>query len=118
MVVVVATWMEQRSTVRLVSRVPSFFCGDRTIEINTSLESAWSTKLISVGIIVNRGRLDEVEQVIDCADSGANRFLLPVRFLVNSSIVPSNVAISSQKRNGAPCSEPNQICPGSAQDHR
>ena len=48
-----------RSTVSLVSRVTSFFCDGRTIEINTSLESSWSTKLTSVGIAVNRGIFDE-----------------------------------------------------------
>ena len=42
-------------TVRLVSRVLSFSCDGRTVEINIPLESSWSMKLISVDIIVNRG---------------------------------------------------------------
>ena len=44
-------------------------------ETNTSLESSWSTKLISVGIVVNRGQLDELELVIDSAARSVNRLL-------------------------------------------
>ena len=45
------------------------------IEINTSLESSQSPIFISVGFDLNRGQLNELEQVIVCAYSGANRFL-------------------------------------------
>ena len=48
-------------TVSLVSRDLSLFCGGRTVAINTPLESAWSKKLISEGIVVNRVQLDELE---------------------------------------------------------
>ena len=61
--------------VSLVSRVPRFRCGGGMVEINTSIESPWSTKLISVDIVVNRGQFDELKQVIDSADRGVNRFL-------------------------------------------
>ena len=60
--------------VSLVSRDPMFRCSGRTIELNTSLERSWSTRLISVGLVVNRGIFDELEQVIDCAARSVNRF--------------------------------------------
>ena len=63
------------TTVSLVSRVPSFCCDGRTVRINTPIESVWSEKLTSVGIVVNRGIFGELEQVIDCAARSVNRFL-------------------------------------------
>ena len=62
-------------TVSLVSRVPSLCCDGRMVEINTSIESAWSTELIFVGIVVNRAIFGELEQVIVCAARSASRFL-------------------------------------------
>ena len=69
------TKLPQHTTVSLVSRDPSFCCDDCMVEINTPLESAWSTKLISVGTVVNRGMFDELEQVIVCAARSVHRFL-------------------------------------------
>ena len=63
------------STVHLVSRDPRFRCGGRTIELNTSIESALSIKLKFVTFDLNRGHLDELELVIDCAARSVNRFL-------------------------------------------
>ena len=62
-------------TVNLVSRRHGFFPGGRLVEINTSLESSWSPIFISVGFDLNRGQLDELEQVIVGAIWCRNRFL-------------------------------------------
>ena len=51
----------QNTTVSLVSSHPRFRCSGCTIELNTSLENAWSTKLISVVVSSNRGQLGELE---------------------------------------------------------
>ena len=67
----------QSATVNLVSHVHGFFPGGRLVEINTSLESSWSPIFISVGFNLNRGQLDGLEQVIDCAARSVNRFLQP-----------------------------------------
>ena len=72
MLVVATEW---NNTVRLVSRDLRFRCGDHTIELNPSLESAGSTKLKFVTFDLNRGQLDELEQVIDSAARSVNRFL-------------------------------------------
>ena len=48
-------------TVSLVGREPRFRCDGRMVEINTSLESPWSTKLKSIAFNLNRGHLDELE---------------------------------------------------------
>ena len=61
----------------LVSRDLWFCCGRRMVEMNTSIESAWSTKSISVGFVVNRDQLDELEQVTYIAPRTVNRFLYP-----------------------------------------
>ena len=61
--------------IRLVRRDPEFRCSCRTIELNTSLEGSWSTKLVSVGFSSHRGQLDELEQVIDSAARIVNQFL-------------------------------------------
>ena len=63
------------TTISLVSRDPSFCCGSRTVEINTPLESVWSTKLIFVAFDCNRAIFDEQEQVIDSEARSVNRFL-------------------------------------------
>ena len=68
------------------------------VEIDTSLASSWSLKLISVGFVVIRGQIDELEQVLVCASSGASRFLRPETF-VNSSTVPYCIAMERQKQN-------------------
>ena len=65
----------EQDTVYLVSRVTSFFCRRPLTEINTSLESPWPTKLISVGFSSNRAIFDEQELVIDSAGTSVNRFL-------------------------------------------
>ena len=44
------------------------------LERNIKLESSFSENLISVGIVVNRGIVDELEQVIICAARSINRF--------------------------------------------
>ena len=62
-------------TVSLVSRVLSFFCDGRMVEINTSIESDWSTKLKSITFDLNRVHLDELEQILDSAPRSVNRFL-------------------------------------------
>ena len=41
--------LHQHTTVSLVSRMTSFCCIRPLIEINTPLESSWSTRLISIG---------------------------------------------------------------------
>ena len=56
-----------RYTVSLASHDPSFCCDDRTVKINTSLESSWSTKLKFVTFDLNRGIFDELQYVIDSA---------------------------------------------------
>ena len=45
------------------------------VESNTSIESTWSTKLKCITFDLNRGQLDELEQVIDSAARNVNRFL-------------------------------------------
>ena len=62
-------------TVNLVSRRHGFFSGGSLVEVNTSLESSWSLILIFAGFNLNRGLLDELEQVIVCAILCRNRFL-------------------------------------------
>ena len=47
----------------------------RTAELNTPLESSWSTKLKSITFDPNRAIFDEQEQVIDLAARSVNRFL-------------------------------------------
>ena len=58
-----AVWRQRKktTTVSLVSRVPSFCCDGRTVEINRSLESPWSTKLKSITFNPNRAIFDEKE---------------------------------------------------------
>ena len=48
------------TTISLVSRRHGFSPGGRLSKISTSIESSWSPNFISVGIIVNRGRLHEL----------------------------------------------------------
>ena len=57
-------------------RVPSVIrrCLDM-VEINTPLESPWSTKLISVIFDYNKAIFDELELVIDSAARSVNRIL-------------------------------------------
>ena len=55
------SWYEQNNTVHFVSRDPSFCCRRSLTEINTSLESAWSTKLKSIAFGLNRGIFDELD---------------------------------------------------------
>ena len=62
-------------TVSSVSRDPSFRCGGRMVELNTSLESSWSTKLKFITFDLNRGIFDELEQVIGFEARSVNRFL-------------------------------------------
>ena len=50
-----------RTTASLVSRVSRFRCGGRTVEINTSIESAWSTKLKFITFDLNIGIFDELQ---------------------------------------------------------
>ena len=69
------TELDERTTVSFVSRDPNFCCDDCMVEINTSFESSWSTKVVSVGIVVNRGMFDMLEQVIDSAARSVNRVL-------------------------------------------
>ena len=66
---------QKTHTVSLVSHDPSFCCDGRTVEINTSLESSWSTKLISIAFDLNRAMFDELQQVIDFEARSVNRFL-------------------------------------------
>ena len=53
-----ASWRLCCPTVSLVSRVLSFFCDGRVVEINTPLESSWSTKLKSITFDPNRAIFD------------------------------------------------------------
>ena len=89
----------RRRTVNLVSHVHRIFPGGRLVEISTSLETSWSPILISVGSNLNRGELDELEQVIVGAICCRNPFLWPELF-VNSSTAPYYVAMERQKQNG------------------
>ena len=45
------------------------------VELNTSLESSWSTKLKFITFDLNRGIFDELEQVIGFEARSVNRFL-------------------------------------------
>ena len=65
----------RRRTVNLVNHAHRFFLGGRLVETNTSLETSWSPILISVGFDLNRGQLDELEQVIVGAIWCRNPFL-------------------------------------------
>ena len=65
----------EESTVSLVCHDPSFCYDGRTVEINTPLESSWSTKLKYISFDFNRGQSDELEQVIYSAARSVNRFL-------------------------------------------
>lgn len=49
------------STFSLVGRVESFCCRGLMVELNTTLESAWSRLLISKGLGSNIGTFDELE---------------------------------------------------------
>ena len=69
----------------------SFCCRRPLTEINTSLESAWSTKLISVGFSSNRVQLDELDQVIVGAARSVNRFLQPEIFVPCRYVYKRNV---------------------------
>ena len=84
-------------TVSLVSHDPSFCCDGRTVEINTSLESSWSTKLISIAFDLNRAMFDELQQVIDFEARSVNRFLQP-GVSIYSSTIPYNIAVPDQNK--------------------